>query len=521
MQSLGIGRRIVFVSIAVVALSVIAAWIYFKAYNEAGIASHIFFVSAIIIVSNIGLLIASKFIFFKPLGTLNGAFLDILNNRRSISDNIDYASEDEIGDLVLSLNRFLKELSGKIKMIKGHTNTLRASAGIMQNLASDILGNCRNTSLNTNSAASASEQISNNMNSIAASAEQASSNIHLMASAAEEMSSTIMEISKNTNSARVVTGDAVKLSETVSDSMNKLSVSATEITKITETISDISDQTNLLALNATIEAARAGDAGKGFAVVANEIKNLAHQTSEATLRIRNMIDGIQNSTEDSKTQILKITSVIRDVSDMVNTIAAATEEQYATSHEIAVNASQASIGINEISSSISEVSVATKNLSNDIHNININASNISFSMLESKLNVEELGALSEDLKGLTDAFDTGKAGFDIGKIKIAHMAWRTTLEAVLAGVKTMKADEVVSHHDCDFGKWYYSEGQILSSHKVFNELEVFHKEVHSTAKEIIGMYNDGQKDKARIKINDFIAAKNSMFEKLDQLYLLA
>jgi len=49
-------------------------------------------------------------------------------------------------------------------------------------------------------------------------------------------------------------------------------------------ITEIAEQTNRLALNATIEAARAGAAGKGFAVVAEEIKSLAFQTADATLK---------------------------------------------------------------------------------------------------------------------------------------------------------------------------------------------------------------------------------------------
>ena len=68
--------------------------------------------------------------------------------------------------------------------------------------------------------------------------------------------------------------------------MDSLGEAAHGIGKVVETIIEISEQVNLLALNATIEAARDGDAGKGFAVVENEIKEMAKQTSEATLDIK-------------------------------------------------------------------------------------------------------------------------------------------------------------------------------------------------------------------------------------------
>ena len=93
-----------------------------------------------------------------------------------------------------------------------------------------------------------------------------------------------------------MTEGAVAQAQKASAQVEALGKAAREIGEVLETIAEISDQTNLLALNATIEAARAGEYGKGFAVVANEIKELASATSEATMEIKNKIEGIQNTT---------------------------------------------------------------------------------------------------------------------------------------------------------------------------------------------------------------------------------
>src|SRR5580658_991550 len=80
--------------------------------------------------------------------------------------------------------------------------------------------------------------------------------------------------------------------ERVEKRLAAIGVSLDEVAGISSSIEAIARQTNLLALNATIEAARAGAAGKGFAVVAGEVKALAGQTRQATLKIGATVDTL-------------------------------------------------------------------------------------------------------------------------------------------------------------------------------------------------------------------------------------
>jgi methyl-accepting chemotaxis protein len=109
--------------------------------------------------------------------------------------------------------------------------------------------------------------------------------------------------------------------------MRTLGETATRIGEVVGLIQSIAAQTNLLALNATIEAARAGEAGRGFAVVAQEVKSLAAQTAHATEEIAQKIGAIQEASTDATKAIDTISTVIRDLSGIATSVAAAVEEQ--------------------------------------------------------------------------------------------------------------------------------------------------------------------------------------------------
>ncbi len=139
------------------------------------------------------------------------------------------------------------------------------------------------------------------------------------------------------------------------DGMHSLGKQADGIGQIISVINDIADQTNLLALNAAIEAARAGEAGRGFAVVADEVRKLAEKTMQATKEVGDEITGIQKGTHaniqnmeqatvavfeadklstEAGRSLEAIVSLVDEAADQVRSIAAAAEEQSASSDEI-------------------------------------------------------------------------------------------------------------------------------------------------------------------------------------------
>ena len=188
--------------------------------------------------------------------------------------------------------------------------------------------------------------------------EQASANVEAVASATEELTDSVSEIARQVYESSKIAADAVKQAQKIDACINELSQAALRIGNVVKLINDIAEQTNLLALNATIEAARAGDSGKGFAVVAQEVKALAAQTAKATEEIGGHIAGMQAATNESISAIGAIGSTINRIANIASTIAAAIEEQDASTRQIATQAEQAAEGTLYVATNIGNVGAA-------------------------------------------------------------------------------------------------------------------------------------------------------------------
>lgn len=204
------------------------------------------------------------------------------------------------------------------------------------------------------------------------------------------MSASIREIAQNATAASRVASQAVTAAKTTNDTVSELGLSSAEIGNVVKVITSIAQQTNLLALNATIEAARAGEAGKGFAVVAGEVKDLAQETARATEDIARRIDAIQLDTGRAMSAIGEISGIIHQIDEFKETIAAAVEEQNATTNEMNRNVTEAAERTGEIAEGITTVAESTRATVED--------------MTEGQGAAAELGELSRDMLSLVSRF---------------------------------------------------------------------------------------------------------------------
>jgi len=240
------------------------------------------------------------------------------------------ALEDEIGSFDGEMQQVLHELQTAAARIEATARDLSGSAG----------------------------ETDGRVNSIVQASAGAAKDVAMAASAAEQLAGSISEISRQVTESTRITAQASAAMET-SDSLSRaLQKAATHIGSVLDLINEIAAQTNLLALNATIEAARAGNAGKGFTVVASEVKGLASQTAGATGEIETQVASIQQAADQSVSAIQMLSSIVSQLREVAQGIAAAVEEQQLATGEIARSVQQAADHTNHVASNMSEVAEA-------------------------------------------------------------------------------------------------------------------------------------------------------------------
>ncbi len=334
----------------------------------------------------------------KPINIVSGSLRRISDGDLTI-ERIKVKSRDEIGEMVQYLNIMVEDL--------------RNMVGRVNESAVEVAGQSQELSASSEESAAASQMMAELTQLNAAGSEKQLQAINKVTQSVEEMSNGFQQIAISNEgmleATETVTSVIKEGSVSVQSSakhMNELNIAMTqisqivhelsqksnEISNITGIINGIADQTNLLALNAAIEAARAGEAGKGFAVVADEVRILAEQSKLSSGQIAEMIQSIQQGTNNTMTSIEKGSGIV--------------ELSLASSQETLINFKHIEESVNNVGERIQTVAAATQQMNvvvqhilDAVEQVQEVAKQAAQSSVESSAATEEQVATMEQISG--------------------------------------------------------------------------------------------------------------------------
>jgi methyl-accepting chemotaxis protein len=325
---------------------------------------------AVIIVSLIVLILMGVFILRSLLNQLGGEPAYVTDVVKQVAD----------GDLTVRIDLKANDKTSMLASIRAMVDKLAQIIGEV-NTASEALNN-------------AAGQVSQTAQSLSQSSSEQAASVEETTASIEQMTASI---NQNTENAKVTDGMATKSSTEAAEGGAAVKETVEAMKQIAGKIGiidDIAYQTNLLALNAAIEAARAGEHGKGFAVVAAEVRKLAERSQVAAQEIGQLASSSVGMAEKAGKLLDTMVPAIKKTSDLVQEIAAASQEQ--------------SAGVGQINGAMGQLNKATQQ--------NASASE------ELAATAEEMGGQSTQLQSLMSFF---KVEEERGTAAIAKPAARS------------------------------------------------------------------------------------------------
>lgn len=339
--------------------------------------------------------------------------------RGDLNIEVTATSQDEIGDLIRTLNHMVANLRETAQVADEVANgnlaitfhkksdqdvlidtlnkmavNLQETAQVANEIASgnlaivfhrkseqDILGIALETMLERLGSVvvevnQATASVSSGSQQLSASAQQLSQGAAKQAGAAEEalssivqMAASIKQTAENAGQTERIAQQSAKYAEESGVAVNKTVQAMQTIAAKISIIQEIARQTDLLALNAAVEAARAGEHGRGFAVVAYEVRKLSERSQRAATEINAVSTETVEVANRAGAMLERLVPDIKKTADLVGEITASCREQD-------VGANQISVAIQQLDQVVQQNAASAEQMFSTSEELSIQASQL-------------------------------------------------------------------------------------------------------------------------------------------------
>lgn len=353
---------------------------------------------------------------------LNTVIKSIEDNSGDLTTKLKVETKDEIGSLVIGINKFIELLRGVIVEIKQDAAELKKNVNVVFDGVNTSNSDIHIVSETMSRLAAAMEDVAEHTENLNNQAYNIYQTMEEMAGQAGDGSGFAKEIKERASALQISGQERRQVTGQMASDINKLLQNSLEKSKdvekinaLTDEILEISSQTNLLALNASIEAARAGEVGKGFAVVADEIRQLADSSRETANNIQGISREVTSSVEElaaNANQMLNFIQdeVLPDYDNLVNTGNQYSDDAVRVDDimiQFADSATELKNTMRDMASLIKEISQTINDSSMQVSEVSDSVNTLTKSMSEIKTGIQITEDVSHRLEHEVDKFVTG------------------------------------------------------------------------------------------------------------------
>jgi methyl-accepting chemotaxis protein len=266
---------------------------------------------------------------------------------------------DEVGMLLSSFRTMLVNLRRSNREVQEGVATLSSTATELMATSAESASTMQETATAIAETTATVEEVRQTVHMSNTRAKGVADNVQKVSLVAQ---GGVKSVEENIRAMNIIKEHVDKIAENIV----QLSGQSQAIGEINGAINDIADQSNLLAVNAAIEAAKSGEEGKGFTVVAEEIRNLADQSKQATVKVQKILSDIQKSMNASVLAAEQGTKSVEagilqanTAGQAIQSLAQSAEEASQSAMQTAASGQQQMVGMDQVTSAMESIKQAS------------------------------------------------------------------------------------------------------------------------------------------------------------------